>query len=366
MAIATKELKRLRLSQDLTQKNLADAIGVSSARYSSWERGEKQPSSENIQKLAETLKCSINKLVEQSKETKFDIEIFNDKNPSFSYFVNERKDQKIRSHDALILKINIFDYALLLELSSESEKKSLNSILRGEHDFIWVETYDDKMFYVNTDCIEWAIWHDDGADEYPEICEGKFHETPLLKADVTKNAVLFMMAKNGNHEVNGDCNFDLSVDFEWLIEHQSRLIEEAPDVIKSLKENLGENYINFLNDTEKTEYEREFINAWGIRIFLKGGKEIFLPGMYSRGEAWDEPLIDIQNMNLYDDHHVTNFSDHETNNHYLIPTNQIAFIEYPNVFNAIGNYAEYEKISLLDTEIVDKTVEELSMLAWQD
>ena len=359
MAIATKELKRLRLSQNLTQKQLADSIDVSSARYSSWERGEKQPSSENIQKLAEKLCCTVSKLIVSTQDNQFDIEVFNDKHSEFSYFVNEQREEKTRTYDELILKLKLFDAPLIFQLSKESEEKSINSIMRGEYDFIWVETHDDKMLYINTDCIEWLICHDDGADQYPDICKGKFHYTPLLNADVTKSAVLFMMSKNGNN----DSSNELLTDFEWLIQNQSRLIDETPKSIRHLKESLGKNYNNFLNDTENTQYEKKFIDAWGIRIFLKNGKDIFLPGMFSRGEVWDEVLIDIKNMNLYDDNHITDFSDYD-NNRYIIPTKEIALIEYPNVFNAIANYAEYEKIVQIDYQEVDKTIEKLFKLVW--
>ena len=55
-------------------------------------------------------------------------------------------------------------------------------------------------------------------------------------------------------------------------------------------------------------------------------------------------MIEIRNMNLYDESHITTFSDHQHFYRYILPTKDIALIEYPNIFEAIGLYAQYEGI----------------------
>jgi len=362
MSIAYKELKRLRLSLGLTQKQLAESISISSARYSSWERGEKQPSTVHLQALATNFNCSVSKLIDSSDGNDSDSGYFDDRHPSFSYFVHERQEEKGDTHYLLILKLSIFEHPMIFELSYSSREKTLRAITNGGSDFIWVETFNDKMFYINTDCIEWTILHNDDSDEYPLLSGNNFHETPLTKADVTKDAVLFMMAKNGNCE--GNSEYYLSMDFEWLIRNKSRLIKDIPIVVNSLQDSLQGEYIEFVNDTKKTMYEKEFINAWGIRITLKNGKEIFLPGMSVREEGWDDVLIDIKNMNLYDGNNVTIFSDYENSNQYMIPTKEIALIEYPNIFEGMGLYAQFEGIEELTYDDIDSVVQNCYELIW--
>ncbi len=365
MPIATKELKKLRKAKDLTQKQLAKSIDISPARYSSWERGEKQPSTEFVQKLASELGCSVSKLISQPKIEDVE-EAFNDKHVSFNYFVHERESEEGHYYfsEELIIKLKLFEKPLNLILSNESRRKSINLLRNGQHGFVWLETVDDKMFYVNTSIIEWTILHNEAADEYPSISGNEFHETPLIKADVSKNGSLYMLAKNGNFDL-GDCNFSLASDLAWLVSRQSKLIDEIPEVITNIKNRLGDNYLNFLNDTENSGYGNKFEDAWGIRIFLRNGQEIFLPGMTERGESWDEALLNIQDLNLYDDDVTTEFSDFENCNRYLIPTKEIALIEYPNVFGAMGLYYQFSGHEELDYDKVDSIIEKLHDQVWQ-
>lgn len=369
MATQNKELKRLRMSFNLTQKQLAESINVSPARYSSWERGEKNPSATHLQALASKLKCSISKLVAQPEESEQETDYCNDKLQSFSYFVHEREEEK--EHFAyledFIIKLSLFDLPLKLNLSKDSRSKSLNSIIDGDSDFIWIETVDDKLIHINRSCIEWTILHDDAADEYPSLSGNKFHETPLIKGSVDKDSVLFMMAKNGNFEISEDINYYLSQDLEWLINKKSRLVNEIPQSILSAKTVLKDNYTSYLNETEKTNYDQDFANAWGVRVYLKSGKQIFLPGMSCRGDGWDEAIQKIRQMSLYDENPVTVFSDHENSNTYCIPTKDIMLVEYPNVFEGMGLYAEYEDVEEInDFEEVDSIIKKFYDLAWDD
>lgn len=58
-----QKLKSLRLEQGFTQKELADAIGVSTVTVQCWERGEKKPSMVALVSLGKTLKTSVDKLL---------------------------------------------------------------------------------------------------------------------------------------------------------------------------------------------------------------------------------------------------------------------------------------------------------------
>lgn len=59
MTIFTERLKELRLKKGLTQQQIADEIGVNRGSYSNWEKGKREPSFENLIKLADLLEVSL-------------------------------------------------------------------------------------------------------------------------------------------------------------------------------------------------------------------------------------------------------------------------------------------------------------------
>lgn len=59
MTIFTERLKEQRKKNNLTQKKLADILGVSQGSYANWENGKREPSFENLIKLADLLEVSL-------------------------------------------------------------------------------------------------------------------------------------------------------------------------------------------------------------------------------------------------------------------------------------------------------------------
>jgi transcriptional regulator with XRE-family HTH domain len=57
-----KRLRQVRRERDLTQEQLAEALGVSVEAVSNFERGVHAPSFESLEKLAEVLQVSVYQL----------------------------------------------------------------------------------------------------------------------------------------------------------------------------------------------------------------------------------------------------------------------------------------------------------------
>ena len=57
-----EKLKVLRKKKGLTQQQIADEIGVNRGSYSNWEKGKREPSFENLVKLADLLEVSLDSL----------------------------------------------------------------------------------------------------------------------------------------------------------------------------------------------------------------------------------------------------------------------------------------------------------------
>ncbi|MBP3447715.1 MAG: helix-turn-helix transcriptional regulator [Clostridia bacterium] len=61
------KIKAFRLSKNMTQEQLADAIGVKRSTVAMWESGLSIPQSDKLPLLAKSLDCSIDDLFDKEK-----------------------------------------------------------------------------------------------------------------------------------------------------------------------------------------------------------------------------------------------------------------------------------------------------------
>ena len=59
MTIFTERLKELRLKKGLTHTELGEKVGVKQNTSTNWEKGKREPSFENLIKLADLLEVSL-------------------------------------------------------------------------------------------------------------------------------------------------------------------------------------------------------------------------------------------------------------------------------------------------------------------
>ena len=67
--LQTKGLKKKRLAAGLSQKELADKLGIVQSAVSAWESGEKMPRASQLPELAAALHCTIDELYQQPEES---------------------------------------------------------------------------------------------------------------------------------------------------------------------------------------------------------------------------------------------------------------------------------------------------------
>ena len=63
MSVFSDRLKELRKKNRLTQKELAEKIGIKQNSYSDWETGKNEPNLENIVKLSKILDTTTDELL---------------------------------------------------------------------------------------------------------------------------------------------------------------------------------------------------------------------------------------------------------------------------------------------------------------
>ncbi|GAB2022879.1 helix-turn-helix transcriptional regulator [Pseudolactococcus yaeyamensis] len=63
-----ERMKTLRLQAKLTQKEIAEKLGISTAFYGQWETGKRNPASKNLQKIADFYNVSTDYLLGNTDE----------------------------------------------------------------------------------------------------------------------------------------------------------------------------------------------------------------------------------------------------------------------------------------------------------
>jgi transcriptional regulator with XRE-family HTH domain len=106
-------LKKARKAKNLTQKQLAESIGINQKQYQHWERGRAEPSFDKVRRLAYMLETDIEwilfgngKLITNNRRKKADlfrrIDLFLQDNPRaftmtekiFELFISEYRKKK--------------------------------------------------------------------------------------------------------------------------------------------------------------------------------------------------------------------------------------------------------------------------------
>ena len=56
-------IKKMRINRGLTQKQLAELLGVKQSHISRWEAGTYQPNATTLKKMADAMNCYIDDLI---------------------------------------------------------------------------------------------------------------------------------------------------------------------------------------------------------------------------------------------------------------------------------------------------------------
>ena len=160
MNFFTDRLKTLRKEKKLTQKELAEQIGIKQNSYSDWETGKNEPSLENIIKLTKILDTTADELLGIDKSV---------------------SSNWIHGIKTTITKI--------LDIPKDSQ---LQKRIEEELNFEWnkyIKKYPDLPIYSK---IDWIPYQELELKNYNEIIENKD------KRDILKKSILCAYLHNEN------------------------------------------------------------------------------------------------------------------------------------------------------------------------
>ena len=113
MSIFSDKLTKYRKEQGFTQQEIADKIGINRGSYSNWENGKREPTLENVVKLAKLFKTTTDELLGQTIYQRVDHIVFLD-----DFDVSNIKDFTKEDLDKL-------KFAIMFEITT-SKVKALN------------------------------------------------------------------------------------------------------------------------------------------------------------------------------------------------------------------------------------------------
>ena len=125
MSSFTNRLVQLRKKRGLTQQQIADEIGVNRGSYSNWEKGKREPSFENLIKLADILNSTTDFLLGKSN-----IDFGNDSKVYEEYkeLLSQNKKEEIKERYEHSFEFFIKAVAKQLNISVE---EALNKIIQN-------------------------------------------------------------------------------------------------------------------------------------------------------------------------------------------------------------------------------------------
>ncbi|WP_422445628.1 helix-turn-helix domain-containing protein [Thermoanaerobacterium sp. DL9XJH110] len=121
-----EKLKKLRNERKMTQKELAERIGVSRATIAGYETKGKEPPYSTLIKLAEVLNCSIDYLLENSVNIKNENNINTDNQNLNHYYtvISRRKDlQQLLKETEKLSPDSVHRIIKIIEIINEEVKE---------------------------------------------------------------------------------------------------------------------------------------------------------------------------------------------------------------------------------------------------
>lgn len=158
-------LKKLRLNAGLTQKQVADAVGVSQPNYQRWESGASSVPEGKLKKLAKALGTTVDEI--KGKAKPFDLFGVDDSIEDSRTYYGEVAVHFKSSSDSILLPV------------SEASRSRLYSQMTSTGNFLSLESLDNRTVYIRREAIADIYISSEAYDTYgPEEYEGNLGVYP--------------------------------------------------------------------------------------------------------------------------------------------------------------------------------------------
>lgn len=127
-----ENIRKLRLEKGLTQKDLAEKSGTSLSALNKYERGDRTPKIDSLEKIAEALNVQVNYLLGNSEFKRFDSQIMKDDILSLI----EKTDNTDKEFSKLVRNIVDTMFLTVYHFAADEDVESL-TIIHNLYRKIW-------------------------------------------------------------------------------------------------------------------------------------------------------------------------------------------------------------------------------------
>jgi transcriptional regulator with XRE-family HTH domain len=143
MSYFSDKLKELRKNKNLTQKEIAEMLGIKQNSYSDWETGKNEPSLSNVVKLSSILNVTTDELLGQTIYSKLDIiphpleriELSNIKNFTKKEYDDLKQAIILQQLNSTMSAYKLKDDLIRENNFDEEERQIINTLFKEIQDF---------------------------------------------------------------------------------------------------------------------------------------------------------------------------------------------------------------------------------------
>lgn len=182
-----KKIKEARLERNLTQMNLADAMGVSYQAVSNWERGNSMPDIGKLEELCKALGIGVEELLGiENPETKTVSKVMSGGGDLSLEEIAEvapvLQPEKIKEETAKV-KRRKADLSVLADMAPFLDDEHLEELLE-ECDFETMEGFDDLAPFLSTETLDRIV-----QKAQPKDVEALLDAAPFLSKEALEHLV---------------------------------------------------------------------------------------------------------------------------------------------------------------------------------
>jgi len=331
--------KKLRIEAKLTQSELAKNLGISSGKISKLENNAVTPDGQLALKYANYFNVDRSDLIEDNENTM-----------SIPLFIEDNFPRDRLGYGFIIETFILFKGEKKpLHLNTITNINTIRNAFESDS-FLMIYTCQGMCLLINMEEVEMITFHEDGANEYPEIFKNGFYEYKAGDKRLEKEEFLWLLARKSGYDDSLS-----GYDFNYFVKHCIGFPAMAHTAINSFKQKNTENYSALIEPSNFNNLSDHLDDIWGCDILFKDNTSIFIPGVNTGLDTEENIIFMVWLAAINPDSLASklSFSDsEERDNTYCILSKNIRYISLPYILLALYKNIEEDNYSLENYGVV--------------